>query len=251
MTLIDSSSIITNPSKMLNSKYEFCYSHDDDIRRAVKDYPDNHFLKRVIEKNKDCILDLSALKELPDLTNRAFFVSPKFIRSILSLYIKEKADAIYWMSQPIFFDNPLVIYYRVGLTGSQIESINKYSSSSLECGLHSYVFNLALIALEGKNVNLRIFNDMQEFIETFTVFGAITLSSLRVCFGILVFCELLVLSLFLCSKASVFLKRRGIWLSPRELLKSIVSVIKNTITRKQLPEKNFSRVPSSRESLVH
>ena len=209
MVLIDRSSIITDLDQLFESKFEFCYSVDDDVLRL----PENHRLRRLIEKNKNCFFDLSARLEPLDLTNRAFFVNPKFIRSILSVYIKEKADAIYWISAPVFFDSQLVFYYRVGLTGSQIKSIDNFAQFRLESGLYSYMYDFALIELERRNgKNLQIFNDLNEFLETFTVFGAITLSSLKACFCILLLCELLVFFLFLCSKTLAFLKRYCIWL---------------------------------------
>ena len=85
--------------------------------------PENHLLKLLVEKNKNCIIDLSMLSRRIDLTNRAIFVNPLYIRSILSLYVKEKADAIYWLSKPMLFDSQLVYYHRVGLTWSQLKSI--------------------------------------------------------------------------------------------------------------------------------
>ena len=208
MVVIDSSSIITNLDKLLESKFEFCYSVDDEILRL----PENNPLRRVLEKNKGCVGDLSVGVEPIDLTNRAFFMDPPFIHSMLAVCIKEKADAIYWASEPVFLDNPMVFYYRVGLAESQIKSINLHSSTRFENGLYYYLWNFVLIALERNNLNLQMFGDLQIFIETFSVFGAITISSLRMSFFILLFCQILVLSLFLCSKALAFLRRRSIWL---------------------------------------
>lgn len=175
---------------------------------VIKDMPKNHLLRRVIEKNADCAIDMTSISERIDLTNRAIFLSPSFIRTVLSLYIKEKTDVIYWMSAPVFFNNPLVFYYRIGLTKSQIKTINHFASIKLEQCLVNYMFDFALLSLEGKNVNLRIFSDIHEFIQTFTVFRGITLRSLRLCFLILLFCELLFFILFLCSKTFGYLKRR-------------------------------------------
>lgn len=73
---------------------------DDDFQRVVADMPENHYLKRLARKNKNCFFKLSADEQL-DLTNRAVFVIPEFVRSLLSLSVKKKADMIYWMSEPI------------------------------------------------------------------------------------------------------------------------------------------------------
>lgn len=180
--------------------------------------PENHLLKRVIEKSVNCAVDISVLTERIDLTNRAIFLNPVYVRTVLSLYVQEKADAIYWMSAPIFFDSQLVFYYRTGLTESQVKAINRVAMAKLENSLHNYFYDLALIELEGKNVNLHVFTDLNEFIQRFTFFSEITLSSLRACFVILLLCELLVFILFLFSRTLAFLRRRCIWLSLRDSL---------------------------------
>ena len=206
MVVLDSSSIITNLDKLLESKFQFCYSVDDDLLRL----PENNRLRRVLEKNKDCAMDLSKNFKPFDLANRAFFVDHPLIRFSLSILLKEKADAIYWASEPIFFDNPMVFYYRVGLAESQIKSINYFVFMIFEGWLYNYLRDFPTLEMSRKN--LQIFSDLSEVLETFTVFGAITISSLRMSFFILLFCQILVLSLFLCSKALAFLRRRSIWL---------------------------------------
>lgn len=206
----------------------------------VREMPENYPLKRLMKKNKNCIFDISALGERLDLTNRAMFVYPELIRSVLSLYIKEKPDVIYWLSQPVFFDDPLVFYYRAGLSKSQTKSIQDFAAKKLEGSLYNHMFDLSVLAMEGKSVNIRIFNDLNEFIETFTVFKEITLGSLRNCFAILLFCELLVFFLFVCAKTLHYLKRRCwlsfcyvwlsfryMWFSFRELLKNIRELVKD------------------------
>ena len=217
MVIIDSSKIITNAAQLLDSKYELCIQSDDDALRIIKSMPENNPLRRVIEKNKDCAIDITVLGDRLDLTNRAIFLNPMFIRSALSLYVKEKADVIYWLSKPVF-DDPLVFYYRAGLTESQTKLIHSFATIKLERSLYNYFYDFPLLELDGKNVNLHIFSDLQEFIETFSVFREITLGSLKQCFGILLFCELLVFVLFLCSKTIDYLKRRYMVLSLRELI---------------------------------
>ena len=208
MLLIDTSEIITNPRQLLDSRYEFCFYGDDDFLRIIKEMPNTNILKLLIEKYKDCVVDVTVLNQRLDLTNRAFFINPAYIRAILSLYVEEKPNVNYWMSEPIFFDSQMIYYYRTELTESQINSINDFATNKLERSLFNYVFDFPFIELAGKNVNLRIFSDLNEFIEEFTVFSGITLRSLRMCFGVLVFCELLVFFLFLCSKALGHRKRR-------------------------------------------
>lgn len=228
MTLIDSSSIITSADQLLTTKFEFCFSKDHLVR--MNDMPGYHLLRRVVEKNKNCVLDEFEFDQRIDFTNRAMLVNPPFIRTLLSLLIKknEKADVVYWMSQPVLYDQ-LVFYYRAGLTESQIKSIRQFSTSKLEKSLNNFLFDMPVLALEGKHVNVRVFSDLEQFIESYTVFREITLSSLSRCFCILLFCELLAFSLFLCRCTHRFLKSYCIRLSIRGLLIGIWSNIRNKI----------------------
>ena len=72
--------------------------------------------------------------------------------------------------------------------------------AKFEAGLHHYVYDLSLIQLEGRFVNMQIYSDLNEFIEIHSAFNDLTLTSLRVSFGALLLCEMLAIFLFLSRR---------------------------------------------------
>ena len=120
-----------------------------------------------------------------------------FARSFLSIFVAENPNAIYWLSDPVFYDNLLVNYYRTGLSRSKADAINDYVLTLTENSLYHYNFDFSIIQMEGKFINLKIFSDLSEFIEKNTVFNSLTLNSLNTSFRALFVCELLIFLLFL------------------------------------------------------
>ena len=212
--LIDSSSIITDPSQTLGSKYEFCFSDDDDLFRLVKDMPKGHHLRSLFDNNKFCSFDMAALNERINFTNRVFFMLPAFVRSVLALYVQEKANQIYWLSEPIFFDSPQVYYYRQGLAKPLANTINAFAVTKLEMSLYNYMFDFGLTEISAKYVNIQIYTNLHEFIANFTVVHGVAIASLRLCFEFLLSCNLLVLFVFLARKS---LRRFGKRLKKRTI----------------------------------
>ena len=127
-------------------------------------------------------------------------------RTYLELYTYKKKNAIYWLS-PTFFEHLLVHYFRVGLAKQQVNIINSYALARIEQGLQHYFLDFGLILMERKFLHQKVFSDLNEFVNTYTVFNEITLSSLTLTFGGLLLSQLLVLVLFLGSKFYSTIKR--------------------------------------------
>lgn len=109
-SLIDSSQIITNPTQLLSSQYEFCFFRDDDLYRLMKRMPERSIFRQLYDRRKPedhCTIDLGKLNERIDFTNRAFFINPRFVRSILSIYGKEKEQVGYSIQLGVLAATPL------------------------------------------------------------------------------------------------------------------------------------------------
>lgn len=222
---------MTSLEKLLDSDYRFCLFSDSDFFRVVNDYDETNTLRRLYEKHRDCLFDISNMKEQFKFTNKATLINPIFLRTVLALYMKEKEEAKYWSHPaPGLPDYILVHYLSNKLTRKQSNLVNAYvvhsmySSNSrldftimfmisgnlihrltLSFFLTNLNFNFRLIQLEGRFVNMQIYSDLNEFIETHSVFNDLTINSLRVSFAVLLLSELVALFLFL-SRFSI-LKR--------------------------------------------
>ena len=78
--LIDSSMIITELRQLLGSKYRFCFFHDSDFDRVVKDTPKTDVLRQLYEQHA-CKLTLSTIEQI-DFTHKAILIDPIVARAV-------------------------------------------------------------------------------------------------------------------------------------------------------------------------
>ena len=79
--------------------------------------------------------------------------------------------------------------------------------TKLETSLGNYVFDLTLIVLEARYMNIQIFSELNDFLKSYTVFHSIAIASFRTCFEFLLSCQILALFLFLTKKTLTRLRR--------------------------------------------
>ena len=139
-------------------------------------------------------------------------MKPEIFRTYLALYVKENKNAIYWLSQANIFEHLLVHYYRTGLSRPQVQVIDEYALARIEQGLQHYFLDFGLVLMESKLLKLKVFSNLHEFVNNYTVFRDITLDSLAIAFKALLFGQLIVFLLFLCRrlwKFCLFYRRFG------------------------------------------
>ena len=142
---------------------------------------------------------------------QVLFSNPIFVRMLLSLCVEAKENVNYWLSPPVFFDNLLVNYYRVGLEKSQVDAIDAHAYKFLENDLVHYIFDSTILAMEGKFINLPIFTHLQEFIEKNTIFNDLNAGSFGTSFRALLLSELLVFLVFLLQSYGRLTKQRRVY----------------------------------------
>ena len=111
--------------------------------------------------------------------------------------MKKKEGAQYWVSKSIPNDHLLVNYCSTKLTKSQQRMVDFFVLVKFESRLFRYVYDFPLTALESRFGMLYLYSDVQEFLNSNTVFNDLTLNSLRVSFRALLLIELLAFLLFL------------------------------------------------------
>lgn len=68
-------------------------------------------------------------------------------------------QAIYWVSEPILWDHLLVNYFRSGLGWRARSVINMHALIKTEHGLHHYLWDFAIVTMEGRYINLKIYDE--------------------------------------------------------------------------------------------
>ena len=116
---------------------------------------------------------------------------------VIGVYMKEKEGAQYWSSKSIPNDHLLVYYCSTKLTSRKRKLVDMFALAKFEASLHQYVYDLPLIALQGRFNTLYLYSDVFDFVNSNTVFDDLTLNSLRISFRALLLSELLAFLLFL------------------------------------------------------
>ena len=136
--LVDTKNLITSLDQLLNTKLVVCFFEDHIITSVARmQSPENDTLKRLWDErvyskpelnpngkySKNCLINLSKLRQQFNFTGLALFTDLLYSESVLNKSIKRKPNANYWISKPLF-QYLAVSYYRAGLNRMKKNAIN-------------------------------------------------------------------------------------------------------------------------------
>ena len=117
---------------------------------------------------------------------------------VIGVYMKEKEGAQYLDTLDVSMACVLLVYYcSTKLTSRKGKFVDMFALAKFEASLHQYVYDLPLIALQGRFNTLYLYSDVFDFVNSNTVFDNLTLNSLRILFRALLLSKLLAFLLFL------------------------------------------------------